>query len=297
MKKFSSSLKIVVLIAVIGVIIAVSGVIYVMYFQREVDSVAQNGPLNAQIIDQEKQLPLLEQIQLAAGIAYDADNDRFFISTDEPHTLITKHEAYVYILNSNLDTLEAKIKLQPDGDLEGITYIGNGTTVAASEPGTLFYLHDEGGNNFVAQKRVTIFNDGQAHKLGSLAYDADNQHLYTAEKEGKKTIYKLDRDGTLLDSFELQLSDSVSAKRAFSLDTDYTIAGMTYADSYLYMFSEAYSTILKFSIETRQVEEVIGVNQLPEAAGITVADNQFYFVGDFENYLPVPQIHVASKLD
>jgi uncharacterized protein YjiK len=295
MKKLNPSFKIIVIIAVFVILLTGGGLIYLLFFQQEVDSVALNGPLEVKIISLNMQLPLQEQIQLAAGIAYDNDNGRFFISTDEPHTLFTKHEAYIYVLNTNLNKIETTIKLIPDGDLEGITYIGENTIAVASELGTLLYLHDEGGNKFVEQKRVSIFSDGQDHKLGSLAYDTSNQHLYTAEKEGKKTIYKLNREGTLLDSFEPQLADHIISKRAYSLDTDYTIAGMTYADGYLYIFSEAYSTIFKFRITTQKVEEVIGVDQLPEAAGITVKDNQFYFVGDFEDYLPAPQIHIASK--
>jgi uncharacterized protein YjiK len=294
MKKLFSSLKISFFIIGICVILAAGIFIYLRYFQIEVDSIARNGSLKSKIISLNRQLPLLEEIQLAAGITYDVDNDRFFISTDEPHTLIPEHNAYVYVLNGNLDKITATIKLKTDGDLEGITFIGNNTVVVASEAGVLIYLRDEGGNNFVEQKRISIFNDRQSHKLGSLTYDADNQHLYTAEKENKKIIYKLSRDGNLIDSFELVLGEHIKEKRAFSLDDDYTIAGMAYTEGSLYLFSEAFATIFKLGIKIRKVEEVIGVDQLPEAAGITIKGNQFYFVGDFEDYLPAPQIHIAS---
>jgi len=295
MKKLTSPLGIGTLVVLICALLAGSYFVYAMYFQHEVDSVAQNGPLESQIINQDRQLPLLAEIQYAAGITYDKDNDRFFISTDQPHTLRTIPEAYVYTLNNNLDQIEFALKLETDGDLEGITYIGDNTVVAVSETGTLIYLQANIDITLVEQKRVAIFNDSQAHKLGSLAYDAQNQHLYTAEKEGSKTIYKLDRDGTLLDSFALQVGDTIASNRAYSIETDYTIAGMTYADGTLCIHSEAYSTIFKLDVATQQLTEVLGVDKLPEVAGITVKGNQFYFVGDFENYLPTPQIHVASR--
>jgi uncharacterized protein YjiK len=232
---------------------------------------------------------------LAADIAYDDVNDRFFITTDQPHSFIESSKAYFFVLNHQLDTIEFEIEMQADGDLEGVAAMDGNTAVVVSEPGTLIYLVDEGDDQFIVEKSVSIFNDGKSHKLGSLAYDNDQQHLYTAEKEGEKTIYKLDADGNLLESFELEPADHIPASRAYSLASDYTIAGMTYADGYLYIFSEAYSTIFKFNIETRKIEEVFGVDQLPESSGITLKQNDFYIIGDLENYLPKPSIHIITR--
>lgn len=295
MKKFVSPLKIVTMLTLSSLLLGGCSLAYMVFFQREVDSVAQNGPLEAQLLNLDKNLPLLEQIELPAGIAHDSEQDRFFVTTDQPHSLIPQDEVHFYVLNSQLDTIEFQLSLKTDGDLEGVTHIGEGVAVAVSEPGTLIYLKNEGEHHFAEQKRVAIFDDSD-HKLASLAYDSERHHLYTAEKEGPKFIHKMDREGKLLESFPLELADHLHSKRDFSLDDDYTIAGMTYAEGHLYMFSEAYSTIFKFSVETQKIESIIGINQLPEVSGITVKQKQLYFVGDYESYLPTPQIHVLSNL-
>ena len=94
-----------------------------------------------------------------------------------------------------------------------------------------------------------LFNGNGKHKLGSLAYDPVNERLYSAGKEGKKIIYKINRDGKLLRSIEFSVGD-ISAKREFDIAKDYTIAGMAFGNQHLYIFSEAYSTIFKFNPET-----------------------------------------------
>lgn len=281
------------ILILLSILFLAGGGYYLLFAQPEVDSAARNGPLESEMINQTSQLPLLAEAQLAAGIAYDFEHDRFLISTDEPHTLLPQHEASVFWLNSALTEIIAEIKLPVDGDLEGMAYLGGNTAVTVSEVGTLIYLHVDDDHGVIEQKRTAIFADGQAHKLGSLAYDSDNQHLYTAEKVGSKTIYQLDREGNLLSSFTLQLPNDT----ANSVENAYTIAGMSYTDGYLYLFSEAYATIFKLNVHTQEVEQIWGVDQLPEAAGITIKDNQFYIVGDQENYLPVPQIHIVNMPD
>ncbi|MGB1251466.1 MAG: hypothetical protein ACPG8W_12675 [Candidatus Promineifilaceae bacterium] len=285
------------IIGIIGLSILLGGgyFIYGSFFQREVDSMARNAPIESTIISINKRQPMPVAVGLAAGIAYDSDNDLFFISTDQPQTLRNIPEAQVHVLNSDLDTVEATTLLTTDGDLEGIAYIGNSTAVAISEIGTLIYLQYDGAGGLVEQRRVTALDDTATHKLGSLAADPVGEHLYSAEKEGTKTIYQFDYAGNLLNSFELTIPDSFASSRAYSLDTDYTIAGMTYADGFLYIFSEAYSTIFKFDLASQQVTEVIGVESLPEVAGITAKGGELVFVGDFESYLPTPVFHIASR--
>ncbi|MEM7034679.1 MAG: hypothetical protein AAF629_34385, partial [Chloroflexota bacterium] len=264
----------------VGTLLIITAIItYMLFFQREVDSVSQNGPLTAEIISINQRLPLMDDVQLAAGIAYDTNNDRFFISTDQPHGLLTSNEAHFFVLNQHLDKIEFAMSIQADGDLEGVTVLDAHTAIVISELGTLIYLVDEGDNDFSVNKSVLIFEDGLSHKLGSLAYDYDRQHIYTAEKEDEKVLYKLDQDGNLLESITLQLSDQVFPNNDASLDTDYTIAGMTYSAGFLYLFSEAYSTIFKFNVETQRIEDVFGVDQLPEVAGITLKGNDFYLIG------------------
>jgi hypothetical protein len=112
-----------------------------------------------------------------------------------------------------------------------------------SEVGTIYYL-EENNNEWKEIRRVSIFNENGKHKLGSLAYDPVNERLYSAEKEGRKIIYQISRNGKLLNSYEFSVGD-IAAKREFNINKDFTIAGMTFGNQHLYIFSEAYSTIFK----------------------------------------------------
>lgn len=163
-----------------------------------------------------------------------------------------------------------------------------------AENGTLVFMEDQGDNNWVEQNRTSFTPSGM---LGSAAYDAQNQHIYTANKKGEKVIYKLDRQGNLIEQFPLDLAEQITANRAFDLTNDYTIAGMTYRDGQLYLFSEAYSTIFKLDVASKDVTELFGVQDMLESSGITAKDdNTFYVIGDSEFYLPRPPIYLV-RLD
>jgi len=161
---------------------------------------------------------------LAAGISWDFDNDRFFISTDQPHGLFTEKIASFIVANTTLDKTLYKKDLETDGDLEGIAYIGNNEVAIISEVGTIYYLK-ENDNEWIETGRVSIFNGNGNHKLSSFAYDLVNERLYTAEKEGKKIIYQISRSGKLMKSFDFSVGD-IPSRREFNISKDYTIAGM-----------------------------------------------------------------------
>jgi uncharacterized protein YjiK len=271
---------------VLVVLIAVLG--YFILFTKEVDDIAENGPIQSEIIPKMDQIPLFENM-LAAGISWDYDNDRFFISTDQPHGLFTGKVASFYVTNTTLDQILYKKDLDTDGDLEGIAYIGNNEVAMISEVGTIYYL-EENNNEWKEIRRVSIFNENGKHKLGSLAYDPVNERLYSAEKEGRKIIYQISRNGKLLNSYEFSVGN-IAAKREFNINKDYTIAGMTFGNQHLYIFSEAYSTIFKYNPETKQVDSVYGVKNIHESSGITMKEGVAYLVGDFENYLPAPSFY------
>jgi len=274
---------------VLVVIIAV--VVYSMIFQKEVDDVAENGPIQSQIISKIDQIPLFEGI-LAASISWDYDKDRFFISTDQPHGLFTDNIASFYVVDNSLDKILYKMDLDTDGDLEGISYIGHGEVAIISEVGTVYYLK-ENDNEWKVTNRISIFDGDGKHKLSSLAYDPLNKQLYTAEKEGKKIIYQISRNGNLINSFEFNVGDAV-ANREFDISKDYTIAGMTYGNRHLYIFSEAYSTIFKYNQETKHLVKVYGVKGIHESSGITLKNGVAYLVGDFEDYLPAPNFYKVN---
>jgi len=267
---------------------------YFIFLGKEVDDIAENGPIQSEIISKMDQIPLFENM-LAAGISWDYDNNRFFISTDQPHGLFTEKVASFYVANTTLDQILYKKDLETDEDLEGIAYIGNNEVAMISEVGTIYYL-EENNNEWKEIRRVSIFNENGKHKLGSLAYDPVNERLYSAEKEGRKIIYQISRNGKLLNSYEFSVGN-IAAKREFNINKDYTIAGMTFGNQHLYIFSEAYSTIFKYNPETKQVASVYGVKNIHESSGITLKEGVAYLVGDFESYLPAPSFYKVDIPD
>lgn len=261
---------------------------YIFFFTKEVDDVAENGPIQSQIISKIDQIPLFEGM-LAASISWDFDKDRFFISTDQPHGLFTDKIASFYVANDSLDKIIYKKDLVTDGDLEGVAYIGEAEVAIISEVGTLYFLK-EIGDEWEVTNKVSIFNGNGKHKLSSLAYDPVNKRLYSAEKKGRKIIYQISRDGNLLNSFEFDVGGVVT-KREFSMNKDYTIAGMAFDNQHLFIFSEAYSTIFKYNPEDKQLTAVFGIKNIHESAGITLKNGIVYLVGDFEDYLPAPNFY------
>ncbi|MCP4538717.1 MAG: hypothetical protein GY832_16405 [Chloroflexi bacterium] len=324
---------------VLVVLVTSAGLGSSIWEPKELDDIAENGPIQSELVSPYEQKPLFEGI-LAAGISWDYDNERFFVSTDQPQRLFAKTASF-YVVNAALDQILYQKDLEPDGDLEGIAYLGNNTVVMVSEIGTLYYLRDN-GNEWIVTQSVAIFdgkgeksqrkhlgllsaqpgvfhkenpverwceqgiesfippvNQGsfpgfsRKHKLGSLAYDRDNEILYTAEKEGTKTIYQISRTGELIDSFELT-AKNFTAEREFDMATDYTISGMSYSDQHLYILSEAYSTVFVFSLESDQIVRVYGVTGIHESAGITLKEDVACLVGDFESYLPPAQFYLVD---
>ena len=182
---------------IIGVtlVVLVGLVSYFLLFGEEVDDNSQNGPIQVEPISVLEQIPLFEGV-LAAGISWDYDKDRFFLSTDQPHRLFAEKIASFYVINNTLDKILVTKELNTDGDLEGIAYIGDGEVAAISEAGTIYYLKEnEDNNEWENTHSVSIFNGGGSHKLGSLAYDPINKLLYSAEKEGEKIVYRsLEKD-------------------------------------------------------------------------------------------------------
>ena len=151
-------------------------------------------------------------------------------------------------------------------------------------------------NFSVGQKRVLETEFITSPMILSVTYDPVSEQLYSAEKEGKKIIYQISRNGKLLNHFEFSAGD-IDSKRDFDMNKDYTIAGMTFGNQHLYIFSEAYSTIFKYSPETRQVINVYGVKNIHESSGITLKRGTAYIVGDFESYLPAPSFYKVDIPD
>ncbi|MDG2338484.1 MAG: hypothetical protein P8N94_10945, partial [Gammaproteobacteria bacterium] len=133
-------MKRVLVISATSVVLA--GIVsYFLLFGEEVDDNFQNGPIQVEPISVMEQIPLFEGV-LAAGISWDYDEDRFFLSTDQPHRLFAEKIASFYVINNTLDKILITKELNTDGDLEGIAYIGDSEVAVISEAGTIYYLKE-----------------------------------------------------------------------------------------------------------------------------------------------------------
>ncbi len=274
----------------LGIVVISLGLFYTLT-KKELDDRAVNGPFISEIIQKTNETKQLTDI-LAAGISWDYDNDRFFVSTDQPHELFSNGIASFYIFNKSFEKVLYSMDLKTDGDLEGITYIGNNELAIISEIGTLYFLKEK-NKQWELTKTISLPKGDTQYKLASLAYDSKNKYLYTAQKEGKKIMYKMDRDGKILDSFTLKVQNNTDNEK-LSIDDDYTISGMTFNKGHLYVFSEAYSTIFKYNPNTKHVDNIYGVSNIHESSGITIKKGNMYLVGDFESYLPKPSFYEVA---
>jgi len=274
----------------LGIVVISLGLFYTLT-KKELDDRAVNGPFISEIIQKTNETKQLTDI-LAAGISWDYDNDRFFVSTDQPHELFSNGIASFYIFNKSFEKVLYSMDLKTDGDLEGITYIGNNELAIISEVGTLYFLKEK-DQQWELTKTISLPKGDIQYKLASLAYDSKNKYLYTAQKEGKKIIYKMNRDGKLLDSFTLKVQNVTENKKT-SINDDYTISGMTFKKGHLYVFSEAYSTIFKYNPNTKHVDNIYGISNIHESSGITIKKGSMYLVGDFESYLPKPSFYEVA---
>lgn len=243
------------------------------FYKKELDSNAENVPIQTEKINLENKIPLLQKLKLNAGFSYDKNNERFFVSTDTPHSLFRGKEAKIFILSKNLKKIKSEITIESKQDFEGIVVIDEKTVKVISDAGELYTISVDSNEMKVIESK-NIFNGNKNHKIGSLAFDG--KYLYTAEKEGKKIFYKISLDGEILDEFEISNFQSPDL---------FTIAGMTFVDDNLYILSEAYSTIFKIDLEEKKLSESYSVLEMDECSGLTSDGALFYTVGDYEKYI------------
>ncbi len=264
-----------VIVLLVFFLLVVMGGVYFQFFAKELDANADNSPIKSQKVRLQKKVLMDKSLSLAAGIAYDQYHDRFFVSTDLPHTLFPKQEAQVFMLDKNLQKIQAPFALKTAGDLEGIAVIDKTTLKVLSDTGELFTVSVGQDNSMTVVATNSVFSDKAPHKLSSLAFDG--KYLYSAEKEGEKIFYKLSLDGELIKQFKL---------KDFPAEKEFTVAGMTLRGGFLYVLSEAYSTLFKVDLSDETIVTSAGIQQMNECAGITTDETLFYCVGDAESYIP-----------
>ena len=201
------------------------------WFNKSEDSNVHNSPLKLPLVGVQRTLDKPPASGLGAGIAYNPWRDEFVISTDQPHRLFSGGKASVWFLNESMQPLTEPLIFKTDGDLEGITVLDENHVATISETGSLYIIRQVDDKASIVSALPAL--KGHVNALSSLAYDPDNEHLFSAEKVGPKVIYTFDRTGKLLKHFELTFSNSAMENGKASLADDFSIAGLQFHRGYL----------------------------------------------------------------
>ncbi|MGF1765162.1 hypothetical protein [Aliivibrio kagoshimensis] len=257
---------------------------YSLLTGKEVNDISTDSP-HSSIQLASSSTYLMVKDYLASSMAYNQDTREFLMTSDHPHTLFAEPISTLMVLADDLVTVKQTLDIPSDSDLEGLAYVGNNMAIAISEKGTIYRLKNDGEKWSLLDSKKGLI--GQVTKVASLATDVEADKLYTAEKEGKKNLYIMDMQGQLERTIELKFDNPAGA---YSLESDFTIAGLTYHNGYLYMLSEAYSTVFKFDLKTEKIIQAYGLSDSHEMGGLTFRDGHFVTAGDAESYLPDPVI-------
>lgn len=252
----------------------------------EVDPNPANGPISNITIINNMQSPLTTQVKDPAGITYLPDTNTYLVSTDNREVLE---------ISPNFSSVISKIKLPNAplsiGDTEGITYLGNGNAAVAGENGVIILL-DRDNKTWVERERFSIPNFVSGSQLGSLAYDATTQTLYTAQKKKQKLLYSIHLPSKTSTRIEMALSPSLHEKDARKWQ-EYTIAGLQFFDGLLYGISEEFNSLLIFTPQG-ELNAVHGLANVNESSGITINKQKITLIGDSEGYLPSPPMYILD---
>lgn len=287
MTKKSKNIKITFFISIImlGIFIFLF-----LYYSREVDTNYNKGALELSGITIMEKIKLPDGIRKPSDISYSPEDDVYAIVSDNLEIFIVDGEFSAILHKIKIEKNKMDIKIKK-GDVEGITFINANKLLAMSEMGVfLFFERDLKERGWKETKRYRIQNFTPTYDIASIAFDDLEKMVYIAYKRDKKAFFKVDLDGKIVEQWDLQLSDSMRVKNSRNLKK-YTISGLVLNDGYLYALSEAYSTVLKIDPESHLLIDAVGIYELPEAAGITIKDGELIIVGDYEPYLPEPQIY------
>jgi uncharacterized protein YjiK len=276
------------LFGLVLVIVSIGG--YLIFGStKELDDVAAHAPYKSKLVLPQKRIRMPENY-LASGITFDWDSNQYVMLSDHPHTLFSEKISTLKVVDESMKKVVQTAPVPSDSDIEGVAYVGSGVINAISESGMLYVVAKSQGDWALKETKQGL--SGIAKKVSSLAFDTDNRHLYTAEKEGEKILYKLDLEGKIMDSVILTLPEG---SQNASLHRDFTISGLAYDDGKVLIISEAYSTIFVYSLADNKIVHSIGLNKTHEVSGITINANKIITLGDFEDYLPEPVFSQFEK--
>lgn len=253
----------------------------------EVDPDPANGPVANIGFVSASQRPLTTEVRNPAGIAYVSDSQTYLVSTDDREFMEITSDFSKVISSMTLPVSPNSI-----GDTEGVAYLGNGEAVAIAENGVVVVLarHNDG---WAEEIRFPIVGFEVGSLLGSATYDPTERILYTAQKTGGKRLYRIDLSEQTSTVVEMRLASHLSEKSERSW-SEFTVAGLQFADGHLYGISEAFSSLLTIST-AGTVEAIHGLKNINESSGITIRDGVLTLIGDAEGYLPDPPVYLFNK--
>lgn len=253
----------------------------------EVDPIPANGPLAELQTLEGSTVPFDAAVRNPAGIAWMADSGTFLISTDN---------RVVAEVTADYGTVLTQITLPSNplgtGDTEGVAYLGDGVAAAIGERGVVVMLQRI-DNGWEETERYAIAGMVAGTQLGSAAYDPATNTLFTAQKTGQKRLYVINLDTRDVQIVDMALSPDVAVIEGRDW-AEFSIAGMGFADGALFANSEAFSSLLTIQTDG-EVTAIHGINNINEASGLTVRDEQIVLVGDAESYLPTPPIYLVAR--
>ncbi|KAG1650447.1 GTPase Der [Nymphon striatum] len=252
---------------------------------KQVDPVPTNGPMKTLQTLEGRSTEFGAAVKDPAGITWMADSGTYLISTDnrvlaEVSADYSKVLSHITLPSSPLGT----------GDTEGVAYLGNNRAAVVGERGVVLLIQRI-NDGWEEKERFTIDGMVPRTQLGSAAYDPATNTLFTAQKKGAKRLYRIDLNTKQVEILDMSLSPELSVVEGRDW-SEFSIAGLAFADGKLFANSEPFSSLLTISLNG-QVNAVHGINNINETSGITVRDNQIVFVGDAEAYLPDPPIYLV----
>lgn len=249
----------------------------------EVDPVPANGPIAALQMKEGSSTVFGAAIRNPAGITWLADSGTYLVSTDD---------RVLAEVSADYGTAFSQMTLPASpfgtGDTEGVAYLGDDRAAVIGERGVVILIQ-RSGTVWEETDRFTIKRLIAGTQLGSAAFDPSTNTLFTAQKKGNKILYRINLETRETEVIEMTLSPELKVKenRKWS---EFTIAGLGFVDGFLLANSEAFSSVL--TIQTSgEVTNIHGINNINEAAGITVRGDRVVLIGDAESYLPTPPIY------
>ncbi len=271
--------------------VAVVGIVWVGYLIidriPEVDPDPANAPIEQMVMVEAKQVPLTTVVANPAGIVFLPDSNTYLVSTDDRAIVELTADFSSVISSRTIPNSPHDI-----GDTEGITYLGNDQGAAIGENGVIILIR-RNGKEWKETTRIPIPGFKSGTQLGSATYDPVTGTIYTAQKKGEKTLYKIDVKNRTAETLPMSLGSTVK-ERLNRKWQEFTIAGLQIYKGRLYAISEAFSSLLVINTDG-VVEEVIGLTGINESSGITVRDGVLTLIGDAEGYLPEPPIYLIDK--